>query len=167
VAGRRGTGPAPVVEMAMSRRQVDPLRTLTPEERAELERLGRATAEPAGLVARAKALLGVAGGLSYTVTAPCRVRRSGDGVTKLVGQFNREGLVALMTRHGGGPVPTYTAVGRRASWPRRAGRQTARTMGRRSGRSPRCDALRQAPDGLPAVSTYTIWEVLREAGWSW
>jgi hypothetical protein len=28
-------------------------------------------------------------------------------------------------------------------------------------------ALRQAPDGLPDVSTYTIWVVLQEAGWSW
>jgi hypothetical protein len=28
-------------------------------------------------------------------------------------------------------------------------------------------ALRQAPDGLPQVSTDTIWCVLTEAGWSW
>ena len=28
-------------------------------------------------------------------------------------------------------------------------------------------ALRTTPDGLPAVSTYTIRAVLREAGWSW
>lgn len=28
-------------------------------------------------------------------------------------------------------------------------------------------ALRQAPDGPPAVSTYTIRAVLREAGFSW
>ncbi len=28
-------------------------------------------------------------------------------------------------------------------------------------------ALRRAPDGLPQVSTYTIWSVLRGAGWSW
>jgi transposase len=28
-------------------------------------------------------------------------------------------------------------------------------------------ALRQAPDGLPDVSTYTIWKVLHEAGLSW
>jgi hypothetical protein len=27
-------------------------------------------------------------------------------------------------------------------------------------------ALRRAEDGLPAVSTYTIWEVLYEAGYS-
>ena len=28
-------------------------------------------------------------------------------------------------------------------------------------------ALRQAPDGLPTVSTYTIWRVLHEAGLRW
>ena len=27
--------------------------------------------------------------------------------------------------------------------------------------------LRRAPDGLPQVSTYTIWCVLRDSGWSW
>jgi hypothetical protein len=28
-------------------------------------------------------------------------------------------------------------------------------------------ALRRAPDGLPKVSTYTIWAVLHDAGISW
>jgi hypothetical protein len=28
-------------------------------------------------------------------------------------------------------------------------------------------ALRRAPDGLPSVSTYTIWAVLHDAGVSW
>jgi hypothetical protein len=28
-------------------------------------------------------------------------------------------------------------------------------------------ALRQAPDGLPHVSTFTIWCVLRDAGYTW
>jgi hypothetical protein len=27
--------------------------------------------------------------------------------------------------------------------------------------------LRTATDGLPNVSTYTIWRVLHEAGWAW
>jgi len=54
------------MEAVMTRRPVDPLREVSVEEREELERLARATAEPAGLVARAKALLAVAGGGSYT-----------------------------------------------------------------------------------------------------
>ncbi len=28
-------------------------------------------------------------------------------------------------------------------------------------------ALRRAPDGLPTVSTYTIWQALHAAGLSW
>jgi hypothetical protein len=28
-------------------------------------------------------------------------------------------------------------------------------------------ALRQAADGLPQVSTYTIWLTLHQANWSW
>ena len=27
-------------------------------------------------------------------------------------------------------------------------------------------ALRKAPDGLPKVSTYTIWAVMHDAGWT-
>jgi hypothetical protein len=27
--------------------------------------------------------------------------------------------------------------------------------------------LRHAPDGLPKVSSYTIWRVLHDAGWRW
>ncbi len=43
----------------MPRLQKDPLRPLTPNEHAWLERLSRSRAEPAAQVARAKALLGV------------------------------------------------------------------------------------------------------------
>jgi hypothetical protein len=28
-------------------------------------------------------------------------------------------------------------------------------------------SLRRAPDGLPEVSTYTIWQPLKEAGFNW
>jgi hypothetical protein len=48
----------------MSRRRKDPLRALTEGERAGLEQLGRATSAPAGIVARARALLAVAEGCS-------------------------------------------------------------------------------------------------------
>ncbi len=46
----------------MTRRRKDPLRVITPEERAWLERISRATSEPASHVARARALLAVADG---------------------------------------------------------------------------------------------------------
>ena len=62
----------------MTRRQKDPLRTLTDQERHELERLSRAQAEPAAPVARAKALLAVADGQSFTDAARTAGRRSGQ-----------------------------------------------------------------------------------------
>ena len=86
----------------MPRPQKDPLRPLTPEERTELERLGRAPREPAALVARAKVLLAVAAGQRYTEAARAAGRRSGDAVAHLVARFNQEGLQAVLPAHGGG-----------------------------------------------------------------
>ena len=54
---------------SMTRRQKDPLRALTEEERHLLVRISRSHAEPASHVARAKALLAVADGMSYTAAA--------------------------------------------------------------------------------------------------
>jgi hypothetical protein len=53
----------------------DPLRPLRPEERSHLERLSRALGLPAALVARAKVLLAVANGYSYTAAAQLAGRR--------------------------------------------------------------------------------------------
>src|SRR3712207_7797822 len=85
----------------MSRRQHDPLRPLTAEEREALERVSRASSERADRVARARALLAVADGASYTAAAARAGRRSGDGVAQLVARFNRLGLAALDRRYGG------------------------------------------------------------------
>jgi hypothetical protein len=91
----------------MSRRRKDPLRALTDDERASLEQLGRATSAPAARVTRARALLAVADGCSYTEAARRAGRRSGDAVGELVARFNREGLAAVEPRHGGGPRVRY------------------------------------------------------------
>jgi transposase len=153
--------------MLMTRRQKDPLRALTAEEREVLERLSRAQREPASHVARAKALLAVAAGESYTAAARAAGRRSDDAVSQLVSRFNREGLAAIEPRHGGGPPIVYGVEERKrilvelqrqpdrgkdgtASW-------SLSTLQR---------ALREAPDGLPDVSTYTIWCVMHDAGWT-
>jgi transposase len=152
----------------MTRRQKDPLRELTSEERQWLVRIARSHAEPASHVARAKALLAVADGKSYTEAAKAAGRRSGDAVSNLVARFNWEGVCALEPGHGGGPTPIYASEERQrilAEARREPDREkdgTAEwslTTLRRS--------LRGAPDGLPEVSTYTIWKVLREAGFSW
>lgn len=152
----------------MPRPQKDPLRPLTVDEQAGLERRSRSHTEPAAQVARAKALLAVAAGHRFTEAAYLAGRRSGDAVAHLVRRFNREGLAALEPGHGGGQPKRYTQdeqarilqeVGRA---PDREADGTATwslvTLQR---------ALRRAPDGLPGISTATIWGVLHEAGFRW
>ncbi len=96
----------------MSRRQKDPLRPLTPAERTTLEQTARAQRERADRVVRAKALLAVASGATYTAAATVAGRRSGDGVAQLVARFNRHGLAALDRRQGGGAPRQYGPVER-------------------------------------------------------
>ena len=92
------------------------------------------------------------------------IPRSGVAVSHLVARFNAEGLAALDPRHGGGQ-------------PRRYDHEAAERILREARRQPTPEAdgtatwslttlrkaLRAAPDGLPKVSTYTLWRVLREA----
>lgn len=152
----------------MTRRRKDPLRALTEGERASLQEVARATSAPAAVVTRARAVLAVADGCSYTEAARRVGRRSGDAVADLVARFNREGVAAVEPRHGGGPPVRYGPAERARilaevqRTPDRAQDGTATwsltTLQR---------ALRQADDGLPEVSTYTIWGVLHEADLSW
>ena len=152
----------------MPRPQQNPLRSLTPQERATLEQVARSGAERADRVSRAKALLAVADGATFAAAARAAGRRSGDGVAKLVARGNAAGLAALTTRPGGRPPLQYGPA------------QAARIL-REVRRPPDRDAdgtatwslttlqraLRSAPDGLPHVSTATIRRVLHEAGLRW
>lgn len=154
----------------MPRKQKEPLRPLTTEERTHLEQVARAQSWPAAQVARAKALLAVAQGQTFTQAAHAAGRKSGDAVAHLAANFNGRGLAALVPGHGGGPAPIYgpeqreriLAHARRAPDREQDGTATwSLTCLRR--------ALRA---GTPAVSpwkfsTYTIWCVLRGAGLSW
>lgn len=152
----------------MTRRQKDPLRPLTEEEGKLLVRISRSHAEPASHVARAKALLAVAEGESYTEAATAAGRRSGDAVSHLVSRFNREGLAALEPGHGGGRRTIYAAAERErilAEMRRKPNREEDGTATWSLSTLQR--ALRRYPDGLPRVSTYTIWKVLKEAGFEW
>jgi len=96
----------------MTGRKKDPLRKLSEEEREWLERISRSQSEPASHVIRAKEILAVADGCSYTQAAERVGRKCGDPVSHLVEQFNREGLAAVQPKHGGGPKPKYTAAER-------------------------------------------------------
>src|SRR5262249_17163916 len=152
----------------MSRRKKDPLRALSADERAEMERLSRSGRESAAVVAHAKAVLAVANGADYTQAAAAGGRRSGGAGGRLVACFTREGVTALYPRHGGGPTARYTSVERERilAEARRPPDQEADQTATWSLTTLR-RALRRAPDGLPQVSTYTIWCVLTDAGWSW
>jgi transposase len=149
-------------------RQQEPLRTVSDDERAVLGHLSRSAREQAAVVARAKAVLAVADGASYTAAAQVAGRRSGDAVARLVARFNTEGLDALVPRRGGGRQAVYSSTererilseARRQPEQERDGTATWSLVTLQR-------ALRRAPDGLPQVSTYTIWCVLRDAGWSW
>lgn len=150
----------------MGRRKVDPLRPLTREERQVLEKISRSHVESAAQVARAKELLAVTDGASYTEAAQAAGRKSGDAVSHLVSRFNREGFAALESRHGGSFESTYTAAKRArivAEVSRTPARETDGTATRSLGTLKR--ALRKA--GLPKVSTYTIHSALYEAGYTW
>lgn len=152
----------------MPRVQKDPLRPLTADERHYLERLIRSQTEPAGHVARAKELLAVADGRRFTDAARLAGRRSGDAVAQLVARFNREGLVALEPGHGGGQPKRYTQIEQERIL-QEVRRQPDREQDKTAtwSLSTLQSALRRAPDGLPTVSTYTIWCVLRDAGFTW
>jgi transposase len=153
----------------MSRRQKDPLRALTEEERRWLQRIARSRQEPTTYVLRAKQLLAVAAGQSYTRAAAATGRNSGDAVSHLVARFNAEGLQALTPRAGSGCKPTYgvpereqiLAEARRKPDPARDGAATwSLQLLQRALR-------RKDPHRFGRVSTYTIRAVLHGAGCRW
>jgi transposase len=113
-------------------------------------------------------LLAVAAGQTYQAAAESAGRKSNDAVSQLVSRFNQEGLAALVPHHGGGPAVAYGPAERErilaeARRPPDRERDGTATWSLNSLQR----ALRQAPDGLPHVSTYTLWQVLRGAGFSW
>src|SRR5437762_12463146 len=141
----------------MGRPPQEPLRTLTAAERAALGQLARASSDRADRVTRAKLLLAVADGASFTAAAHTVGRRNGDAVARLVARFNREGLAAVTPRYGGGPARRYQAAEQERilqEFHRQPDRERDGTATWSLGTLRR--ALRRAPDGLPHVSTWTI-----------
>src|SRR5215212_3377453 len=149
----------------MSRHQTDPLRPLTPDERIALTRLSRSPGAPAAQVERARALLAIADGASYTAAAHQIGRRHTETISAWVSRFNREGLAAVSPRHGGGPRLCYgldeqqRILAEMARTPQREQDGTATWS-----LSLLQKALRKAPDGLPQISTFTIEGAVHEAG---
>jgi transposase len=147
--------------------QKDPLRRLTAAERRDLGQLRRSRTAPAAEVTRATLILLVSDGRSCQGAARAVGRRSGDAVARLVARFNTEGLAAMAPRHGGGRALTYGGDARDRILREVARRPTPEQDGAASwSLSTLRRVLRTAADGLPGVSTYTIWRALREAGYS-
>jgi transposase len=145
-------------------RAVHPLRVLTQEEEHTLQRLAKASSERVDVVKRAKAILAVQAGKSYTQAAQEAGYKSGDSVSQLVERFNYQGLAALLVAAGRGRKQTYTAEQRQ-----RMLQEFARTPDREADQTASWslmtlrNALRQ--EALPQVGVSTIREVLHEAGY--
>lgn len=118
----------------MSRRQKNPLRPLTDEERAVLEQVCRAQQEPASHVARARALLHVADGGSYEAAAKLAGRCCGDVVAQWIARFNVEGVAALQPGHGGGRRSCMVPRNESGFWPKCDEHLTESKMAPRHGR---------------------------------
>jgi hypothetical protein len=142
---------------------------MTEEEEAGVHLIARSPREPANQVIRAKQLLAVAAGQSYSQAARLTGRRSGDAVAQLVRRFNREGVHALERRGGGGAKPTYgvgereqiVAEARRCPQPAQDGTATW------SLRLLQGTLRKRDPHRWSRISTYTIWAVRHEAGLQW
>src|SRR4029450_11090947 len=156
----------------MSRHRTDPLRPLTGDERQQLTRLSRSLSAPAAQVERARALLAIAEGASYTVAAHQVGRRHTETISAWVSRFNRDGLAAVRPGHGGGARIRYGAEAQQrilAEWARTPQREQDGTATWSLSLLQR--ALRQADDGLPRGGPgrrhHAIWRTLHEAGLSW
>jgi transposase len=152
----------------MVRRQEAPLRRVTGDERRRLEQIVRAGSERADRVRRAAALLAVAAGANFQEAARRTGHRRGATIARVVARFNRQGVAALTPCHRGGPPLRYGPEARE-----RILREVRRPPDReRDGTATWTlttlqRALRRAPDGLPRVSTWTIRQVLWDAGYTW
>ena len=117
---------------------------------------------------RARALLALAEGASDTAAAHQVGRRHNETISAWVSRFNRNGLAAVRPGHGGGPRIRYGADAQQrilAEWARTPQLEQDGTATWAVSLLQR--ALRKAPDGLPQVSTFTIWRTLHAAGLSW
>src|SRR5215212_7062515 len=79
-----------------------------PDEWIALTRLSRSLSAPAAQVERARALLAIADGASYTAAHQVG-RRHNEPISAWVSRFNREGLAAVRPGHGGGARIRYGA----------------------------------------------------------
>ena len=152
----------------MSQPVAQPLRPLTELERQERQRVSRAPSETVIRHQRAVARLPVADGKRLIEAAHAAGWKVHDTVTRLIRRFNEQGLSALDDLPRSGHPRSYGAPERV-----RIEQEVLREPSRREDSTATWSlttlqhALREAPDGLPRVSTFTILHVLHEAGYGW
>ncbi len=149
----------------MAQPQKQPLRALSKQEVRELQRLVKATSERLDVVRRAKAVLAVAEGRSFTEAAHQADLKSGDGVGKLVVRFNEHGLGALSIATGRGRKPTYSSA-ERALILQEVQRSPEREQDGTATWSLKTLERALRKKSLPQVGASTIREVLHESGYS-
>lgn len=148
----------------MGRPQKERVRTITGQEQQELQRVGKATSERVGRMKRAKSLLAVARGVTWT-EAGKQVGMSRQAVARLVKRFNAHGLTALSIAQGRGRRATYHSEARqhiRQELQREPDREEDATATWSLVTLQR--ALRRS--GLPRIGATTIRRVLHEAGYT-
>src|SRR5260370_1628706 len=96
--------------MSMAQPQKEPLRALSEQEERELKRLAKATSERLDVVHRAKALVAVASGKSFTEAAHEAGVKSGGGGGKPGKRFNARRPAALSISAGARRKPTHNGV---------------------------------------------------------
>jgi transposase len=158
----------PIASKRIGRPPKVELRPLSLEERTLLERIARSRSERADVVSRARCLLVLADGATFTEAARATGRRSSDAIAGLVRRFSVEGVSAVKPRYRGrsavqyGPIEKERVLRefRRKPDPDKDGTATwsLATLQR---------ALQNAPDGLPKICTQTILRTLHEAGYTW
>src|SRR5215472_17853384 len=141
-----------------------PLRPVSQAELQTLHRVAKASSERVDTVRRAKALLAVAAGESFTQAAR-QAGLSREGVSQLVERFNHQGLASLVIASGRGRKPTY-ATEARTQVVQTVQRQPDRLQDQTATWSLKLlqRALRRA--GLPSIGATTIGRILHEEGFS-
>jgi transposase len=148
----------------MGTRHKQALRPLSEAERDTVQRVAKASSERVDTVKRAKALLAVAEGQTFT-QASLLSGLSREGVSQLVERFNQRGLAVLLIAPGRGRKPTYHAEERARvlqevhRHPDRERDQTATWSLKLLER-----ALRE--QALPHIGATTIGRILHEEGYS-
>jgi transposase len=150
----------------MATPQKEPLRRVTAEEQAALERLAKASSERWDRVRRATAVLAVAQGEPFTQAARQAGFASSTAVAELVARFNRRGLTALTIAAGRGRRPAY-APGARARIVATAQRPPERKTDGTATWSLSTLERTLRREGFPHLGATTIRRVLQDAGSSY